>query len=462
MAELICYRDILIMSIKFDFDFFEYVILDNCLKKPSYFSAVSDVAKPEYFKNSDCKKIYGLLYLFYKKRGRLPTDVELQTYLANEQLKLAYKNFQSTTTHFSGDVMEDELIENTEIFLKERGFSIELERVVENYNTLDISKEASEILERFSKVCNLKLTTNLGMNYFKDIEKFVEGLDSNDKHISTGFAWLDKKLSGGYLTDGKALYVYSGAPNSGKSIILGNTVVNLLKQNKNVILITLEMSEEVYAQRISAQLSRIPLFNLRTSKETLVQFCKDFKSQHKTSLIIKEFPNNTIKAAGIENFINDVIRRTGIKPDAIVIDYLNLVAPKNNTGNLYQDVKSTCEDVRRLSYTFACPVITATQLGRTAIGKENPGLETTSESIGTAATADVQIAIYSNEQDREIGMVYIGIQRNRYGANFGTKALKVDWDTLHLEQFEEDAEDSLDSPIDMVTDAESSLKSLQV
>ena len=446
-----------------DMDFFELVMVDACLKNSSYFSAISDIATPQYFANPDCRKVYAILHVFFQKRGRLPTDIEIQSYLANDKLKIAFKNVQLAISHFSGAYNEDELIENTEIFLKERGFAMVLEDVVKNLDKIDIKAESMEILNKFSKVCNLSLLTNLGMDYFKDLDAFTDRLMTNDEYLSTGFGWLDKKLGGGYLKNGKALYVFSGAPNSGKSILLGNAAVNLLKQNQNVLIITMEMSEHVYAQRISSQLSKIPIYKLRESKESLIQFCDSFQSEHEgAKLMIKEFPNNSIKVAGIANYINDLYRRTGFKPDAIIIDYLNLIAPKINTGSLYADVKATCEDVRSLSYMFKCPVITATQLGRAAINKENPGLDTTSESIGTAATADVQIAIYSSEDDREIGMVYIGIQRNRYGQNFGTKALKVDWDTLSLEQFEEDSEDSVEFPTDMISSAENSLRSLEL
>lgn len=442
---------------KIDFDFLELVILDNCFKNASYLSSIIDFTSPNYFTNSDCKKIYSLLKVFYEKRGRLPSDVEFRSYMSNKHLKNALISVQDSMSRFSGKYNEDELLEHTELFLKERAFASTLEEIVENYEKLNLEEKSSEILEKFTKIFNLTLSTNLGMDYFEEIEKTVESLSKDEDHLSTGFSWLDKKLGGGYKKDGKALYVFSGAPNSGKSIILGNTAVSLLKQNKTVVLITLEMSELVYAERISSQLSRIPTYNLKSSGETLIEYCNEFNQTHKSKLIIKEFANNSIKVAGIENYINDLIKRKNIKPDVIIIDYLNLIAPAKKTGDSYTDVKGISEDVRRLSYTFKCPTISATQLGRSAINKENPGLETTSESIGTAATADVQVSIYSNEGDREIGMVYIGIQRNRYGQNFGTKALRVDWDTLYLEQFEEDDDDSIDGD-DLISDAESSLK----
>lgn len=449
------------MTNKLDLDFFEYIILDNCFKNESFLASVVGYAEPEYFGDPDIRKIYKLLKVFYDKRGRLPNDSELKVYMNHDSLKLAFKNVQATLNQL-GEYGEDELIDNTEYFIKERGFALTLENVVENYNTLDMKTQSMEILSRFDKVCSVSLNTELGMDYFKDIDDFINVLDREESYISTGLPWLDKKLGGGYREDGKAMYVFSGATNAGKSIMLGNAASNGVKLKKNVVVITLEMSEEIYATRSSGQLSRIPMRELRNEKETLKKYCEDFQKDNPNTLIIKEFPNNTIKVSAIRNYINELKKRKGFKPDMIVIDYLNLLVANNVTGNSYQDVKSISEEVRTLSYIFGCPVITATQLGREAFNQENPGIETTSESIGTAQTADVQIAVYSTEEDRANGMINIGIQKNRYGDNFGTKCLNIDWDTLHVEQFEGDEEDDDGSIENFVNDAEASLRSLEI
>jgi len=423
-------------------------------------ASIADIATPEYFGDPNVRKVYQVLQVFQNRRGRLPTNDELQVVMAKDNLKLAFKNVQATLKQL-GEYGEDELIDNTEIFLKERGFQLVLADVVENYDTLDLKNKSMEVLEKFDKVCSVSLNMELGMDFFEDVELFTDSLSIAERYLSTGFSWLDKKLGGGYLESGKALYIFSGATNSGKSIMLGNAAASLIKQGKNVVVITLEMSEEIYATRTSAQLARIPMSELRDETETLKDFCHKHIKDNDNRLMIKEFPNNSIKVSGIKNYINELKKRKGFKPDAIIIDYLNLLCADNPTGQSYADIKSITEQVRALSYIFGCPVITATQLSRDAFNVENPGIETTSESIGTAQTADVQIAVYSTEEDRANGMINIGIQKNRYGENYGTKCLNIDWNTLYVEQFQDDEED--DGTIEnFINDAESSLRSLEI
>ena len=54
-----------------------------------------------------------------------------------------------------------------------------------------------------------------------------------------------------------------------------------------------------------------------------------------------------------------------------------------------------------MSYVFECPIISATQLNRSGYDEENPGLDTISESIGMAATADCIFSIFQDEEDKE-------------------------------------------------------------
>jgi archaellum biogenesis ATPase FlaH len=444
-----------------DLDFFEYIVLDNCFKNDSYLSSIIDTVTPEYFGDADVRKVFSVFKIFYDKTGRIPNNTELEVYFAHASIKLAFKNVQSTLKRLQ-DYGEDELIDNTETFLKERGFALFLKEVVTNSDKINLATDSPELLKKFDKVCNVSLTTDLGMDYFNDIDGFIDRLDDDDSYISTGFSWLDKKLGGGYREAGKALYVYSGATNAGKSIMLGSAAATMVKQKRNVVVITCEMSEDVYATRTSAQLSRIPMRDLKDEHETLKKYCTDHIRDNDNLLMIKEFPNNSIKVSGIRNYINDLIKRKGFRPDAIVVDYLNLLCASNPTGQSYADIKTITEELRALSYLFECPVITATQLGREAFNVENPGIETVSESIGTAQTADVQIAVFSTEEDRANGMINLGIQKNRYGDNYGTKCLNIDWDTLYVEQFQDDPDDEDGDIENFINDAEASLRSLEI
>jgi len=152
-------------------------------------------------------------------------------------------------------------------------------------------------------------------------------------------------------------------------------------------------------------------------------------------LIIKEFPPNAITASQLNAFLQK-LEHKGIKPDAVVLDYINLLhCPIGN--NSYERVKHAAEQVRALSYVYKCPFITATQINRSGMNEHNPGVEHISESIGLAATADCIMSIWQEEGDNELGVIRLGMIKNRYGQNFGSCNMAIDYTRLTLSQTEQ-------------------------
>jgi replicative DNA helicase len=101
-----------------------------------------------------------------------------------------------------------------------------------------------------------------------------------------------------------------------------------------------------------------------------------------------------------------------------------------------------------MSYLFECPIISATQLNRAGFDTDNPDLATISESIGLAATADVICSIFQNEEDRELGIIRLGMMKNRYGPRGNTQAMRINYSTLTIEEaddieFDDDGDDTL-------------------
>ena len=125
-----------------------------------------------------------------------------------------------------------------------------------------------------------------------------------------------------------------------------------------------------------------------------------------------------------------------VVPLTIVIDYLNLIHTTQG-ANSYERIKHITEKVRALTYTYNVPIITATQINRSGITELNPGLETISESIGLAATADCIMSIWQEEEDAQLGIIRMGIMKNRFGPNFGTVGMRIDYSTLTLSEDEE-------------------------
>jgi len=419
------------MEKQIDYDQLEKVIFFNCLLDSSYLGSVSEYVVPSIFKNKDIKAVIGILTNFYKERGTTPTITEIKVYLSDEDLKKSFKTVLESVRDIDKNFNKDELYTNTQTFLKERHV---FNALLEAADKLDSkSLDTYKLLQKIEKAVSIDLSSSTGLNLLEEVDRFIQELNVDEPTISSGWSWLDNKLSGGFLENGRALYVFMGETNVGKSIFLGNIATNIALKGKKVLLITLEMSEVMYSKRLVSSITKIPMGELKSQQQTLKQLLLETKDSNKNAaVLIKEFPPSSITPGHLCSFVKK-LKQAGFSPDAIVLDYLNLLsAPYGD--NSYERVKVISEKVRALSYEFNCPIISATQINRTGYGVDEPGLETISESTGLAATADAIFSIWQKDEDKELGIVNLGIVKNRFGPNFGFTPLRINYNTLTISE----------------------------
>jgi replicative DNA helicase len=417
-------------NLPLDNQLFEKLVIYNSLMDVSYLESIIEYAKPSYFNNKDIRTVFESLFQYYSTFGKVPNVTELKVHMVEPERRDALRKVALSFSEIDKTYDKDILLKNTERFLKEKAVLNTVVKTSVDVNSGDIN--SSKILEDFEKACNISLVENIGFDYLEGIDDHCKELLKTSKTISSGWKWLDDRIGGGFLADGRALYVFYGVTNVGKSIFLGNVAANILNQNKTVVLISLEMSEQIYAKRMSSNLSRIAYNDLPQNIDPLKKELNQYKVAHRDAkLIIKEFPPQTVTPLHIKTYIDKLVKK-GIKPDAIVIDYINLIAPPEKGMNSYESIKKITEFVRAMSYWFECPVISATQTNRTAYGEANPGLETMSESMGLAMTADAQFSIWSEDGDIELGIIHMGITKNRFGRVREHTVLEIDYPTLTL------------------------------
>lgn len=420
---------------KLDLDYFERIICFRSLVDSTYLSSIVDYVKPAYFKDKSISFVFSIISEFYEKRNKLPTLTEVKSYLTTDEIRESFKGLVESFKYIDKDIDKDELYCNTERFLKEKAVYTSMLDVAS-----DIAKgniDTSQILDKIEKSCNINLVTDTGFDLYNDVDILIDDLCNVQRSIPSKWEWLDDSLNGGFLENGRSLYVFAGETNIGKSIFLGNIASNIAKQGKNVLLITLEMSELLYARRICTNVSKIPLKDLSSNTHALRQAIIEEKTSGSGRIFIKEFPPSTITPNQLKAFIKK-LTDTGVPIHAIVLDYLNLLH-SNIGSNSYERVKNVTEQVRAMSYIFNCPIISATQLNRSGFNTDNPDLATISESVGLAATADVIVSIFQNEEDRDLSIIRLGMMKNRYGPRGHTQAMRIDYSTLTITQAEESA-----------------------
>ena len=422
---------------------FENIIAYHMLVDEEYLGTVIDFLDTRYFKNKHIKAVVNIISDFFVRRGEAPTLTEIKAYLTTDELKESFKIVANSFKNIDTNFNREELFENSEKFFKEKAVYQTMLDVADELNNKKV--DTSVVLDKFEKACSITMAGDVGLEFFSDIDTHIDDLNKEEKFIPSQWEWLDRKLGGGFLETGRSLYLFAGQTNVGKSIFLGNIACNVAAQGKTVVLISLEMSELMYAKRISSNVTQIPINELQDNSSNVKQKVVNYQNIHpKSKLIIKEFPPNAITASQVSAYIKKLINK-GIKPDMIVLDYINLLhCPLGN--NSYERVKHAAEQIRALSYTFGCPIVTATQINRSGINEQNPGVENISESIGLAATADCIMSIWQDEGDVDLGVIRLGMVKNRYGQNFGSCTMAINYSTLTLSQAQniintEDADD---------------------
>lgn len=424
-------------DLKLDLNYFENILVYQSLTNTSYLADIIEYIKLDYFNNNDIRAVFKVIKEYYKQYHKAPNASELVQYLVSDEQKEAFKKVIQTSKTLDKNISYDEIIINTERFLGERAVYTTMMDIAGDFKNLDISN----VYQRFHDACNIRLYKDLGLDFYRDVDKLVDYLGKPNPTISTGFTWLDQKLGGGYLEEGKALYIFVGQPNVGKSIFLGNAATTIASQGKNVLLVSLEMSEMMYATRLASKLTKIPIAELRNRKDEIKHI---LEGKERGKIIIKEFPPSTLSPEQLENYYKTVVD-SGIKIDVMVLDYINLLRGKASAQS-YEKIKEIAEQVRAIAVKHGISVLSATQKNRQGVNNTESDMTTVSESMGLPATADAMFDISQTEEDKELGIVRLGMMKNRFGPNFGKVALRVDWNTLDI--YEDSSVNAVESTLE--------------
>jgi replicative DNA helicase len=417
---------------KLDLDWMEKIVTYKSLVDEEYLLTIIDHIKPQFFNDANLSLIFDIVCDFYNRRKSLPTHTEIKAYLDTADKKEAFKHALKTIENVDKKINKDELYDNTERFIKERGIYQTMMNVAKDVGNGNI--DTGKILDSFEKTCNVTLIHDIGLDLFNDFHRVEADLKRTDPVIPSGYKWLDEKLGGGFMQDGRAMYIFAGETNIGKSIILGNLAVNIARQSKTVLVITLEMSELVYAKRLTASIAKIATKALGNEVEIVSAKMNNFKDATNGRIIIKEFPPSCMTPRDIQSYIKK-LTKSNIKIDAIVLDYINLLTSHKGKDS-YERVKYISEETRALTYAFKCPLITVTQLNRSGYSVNEPGLTSLSESYALGATADFITSLWQGDGDNALGIIRTTLLKNRFGINTGTNAFKIDYSTLTISEDE--------------------------
>lgn len=417
---------------KIDLDFFEKVIIQHCLKKDSaYLASIIDYLDKSLFKDEHISEIIDIIKTFYVERNSIPSLTELKTRVNTPLLKDSLKKVVLYIRDLDKEYDDVELINNTEYFIKQRKYNSLIEKIVDEkatkkeFNLEDIQKESE-------KIHQITLVDNFGLDYFEENDRVVEYLKQKDSFISTGYPTLDEAFGGGFQKEGKAIYDIGGETNVGKSIFLANIALNVVMQNKDVVIISPEMSEMRYAKRISGMLTGIAINLLGESITKYEKDIEDFKRKYTSRFIIKEVPTKGVSAKNIYAYLKKLRDKKGIEPDLLCIDGHALLKPSVSQNSKHSELQYIVQECRGISYMIEAPILSVAQLNRGSHRASNPGLDNMAGSWDQLADFDAHLNIWQTDEDRESNIIRFGGKKVRDGTKGVEGYLNINYDTLRL------------------------------
>jgi len=202
------------------------------------------------------------------------------------------------------------------------------------------------------------LHAGMGSNAEEKIKKILES--SKPPLIRTGFKVFDTK-TGGFARGN--LVILASNYGGGKSVTGMQMALNMYYNPARVALVTLEMDEDEYMERVLANVSGVQHDLLRRRAYSVTQKLKIYKAW-------KEFEDyGELNEARFTVFAQPGLS-TGellmyfkpLAPDVLIVDYLNLLDSPKSGAQQWEELGATARQLKILGGQLNCVVVALTQM----------------------------------------------------------------------------------------------------
>jgi replicative DNA helicase len=306
--------------------------------------------------------------------------------------------------------------------------------------------KAQEIMDARAKV---SIDTDLGLD-LDDIDTMIEYYSERLTGIRSQHTELNKRLGPGFLPG--TLSVILAASGVGKSLLMTDLISGMVKNNKNVLLVSLEMSDKEIMKRVHANAMDLPINSLLdlsktdgelnkldrpilTKDQVLAAYNKMKTSGSCGKFYVKDYPSGSFSPLMLEQLVESYRIERDIKFDAVFVDYLGIMKSDiiSPGAGLYSYVKSIAEETRATAKKLGIPIISASQLNRSATNNiDDADNSNVSDSMGTVMTADFMMFLLQNEEMKERKEIVCKVTKNRFAGRTDTWLMNIDYEHMRF------------------------------
>lgn len=436
------------MTQRLNSEYIEKIITKGIINDKDFLILTSNVFEESYFDDPNIAHIFKFCKGYVDEYKSIPSrDSIINSSDTPDDIRNKIEEVDNVDFNISDSY--DFLINQTNDYLKEKALK---HAVNESVDDLEDPEKRHIIQKRIEDAIIKDIKVDLGLKYFEQLGERLRRIFTTTEHrIPTYFPAFDEVIGGGFPPLTLSLII--SRVHGGKSNFMANCAARQVLNGHNVALLTLEMSEDMFAQRFDSIYSMLDINRIymsRRYKRNLMSKLKDIKeTENRGELFIKQYPTGNASVLDFRIYLRELILR-GVNIDIVYVDYVNLMkAAYKVDNNMYSTVKRISEELRALSFEFKCPVVSVSQLNRegTFVNFNELDFNYIAESIGLIATGDF-VAIFGTDEDQMVyeSEILYKITKSRIGGRVGhvdkfyldAKNLKM-YDSIELDQWIEDA-----------------------
>jgi replicative DNA helicase len=394
---------------------FQMKVISSLLTHKEFLQNINDVLDEEYFSNPAHKWVINEILDYYEKyHTTISMDilkVEMKK-VENDVLKVSIR--EQLREAYKADIEDLTYVqEEFSAFCKNQ----QLKKAL--LNSVDLLKAGDYDSIKFMIEAAMKAgqDKNIGHEYRKDVESRYR--EDHRTIVPTPWEPINQLIQGG-LGNGDLGLIF-GNPGGGKSwtlVALGGFAVKL---GYNVIHYTLELSESYTGRRYDAFFTNVPVDNLEKHKTKVEETIPELPGE----LIIKEYPMGKTTMSTIEAHIKKVTD-LGMKPDLILIDYIDLLSTKKKTVDRKGEIDDIYTSTKGLARQLNLPIWSVSQVNRAGAKDNVIEGDKAAGSYDKMMITDLSISLSRKKEDKVNGTGRFHIMKNRYGMDGLTYQVNVD------------------------------------
>ena len=410
---------------------FQENICQLMLEDRPFFDQITEVLDINFFEKKYLQ-IFSQTLINYRDKYNQHPNSEVMMSLLRTELNHHDKAIAQQVREFYARIHTSEGVEEA-LYVKDQAIDFcrkqALKAAMIQSSKLLSSSSFDQIEKVIKEALVLGTDNNFGHDFHRDCLRRFELISRNP--ITTGWSRMDEICKGGLGSS--ELGVVIAPTGAGKSMVLVHLAARAILEGKTVVYYTLELKDTVVGQRFDCCLSGVPLGDHRMRKEEILKKIEDIDG----SLIIKEYPTKSASVQTLKNHI-EKLRKRGIEPDLILVDYADLLRPVRSTGEKRHELEETYEGLRGLAQTYEIPIWTASQTNRGGLNAEVITMEAISEAFNKCFVADFIFSLSRTVQDKQANKGRLFIAKNRNGPDGIVFDAFVDWSEVKIDILDRD------------------------